>query len=92
MTRALWRRLHNLGYRRDVGPGRRNHSVKPVPRLKALDQYSGEWVAVKDGVVIAHSPSSREVVRQLQRLGPDAKDAVLQRAATSTEAIALGLG
>jgi hypothetical protein len=92
MTRALWRRLASLGYRRGVGPARRHHPVQPVPRLQALDQYPGEWVAVKDGVVIAHSPSSREVVRQLQKLGPNAKDAVLQRAATSTEAIAVGLG
>lgn len=88
----VWRSSGQTPYRRVMGIARRGKRVQPVPRLQALDEYAGQWVAVKNGRVIAHSPSSREVVRQLRRMGPEAKGAVLQRAATPTEALAVGLG
>jgi len=66
--------------------------VEPVPRPAVLDEYQGEWVAVLDGQVVAHSISSREVVRQLKRLGESAEDAVLMRSAAPTDALAVGLG
>ncbi len=65
--------------------------VNPIPRDKALDSYAGQWVALKDGVVVAHGSSSRDVVRQLKRMGTDGKDAVLHRAASDDEALSVGL-
>lgn len=81
-----------LRYRRGMGVARRHMHVTPVPRPAALNEYPGEWVAVLDGVVIAHSPSSREVVRQLNQLGSSAREAVLHRSAVASEAVAVGLG
>lgn len=88
----LWRLPRLRPYLGDMGVGRRGPRVDPVPRARVLDEYAGEWVAIKDDKVIAHSPSSREVVRQMRVLGEEADGAVLQRAATPTEAVAVGLG
>ncbi|MGI8628110.1 MAG: DUF5678 domain-containing protein [Geodermatophilaceae bacterium] len=71
---------------------RRPDRVEAVRRPDVLDGYVGEWVALKDGRVIAHSPSSREVVRLMRKMGGEAHGAVLQRAARETEALAVGLG
>jgi len=90
---ALWRVARRLPYVRGMGGiARRSGKATLVPRPSVLDNYAGEWVAVKDGRVIAHSSSSREVVRQMKKLGPKAEGAVLQRAASAAEALAVGLG
>jgi Family of unknown function (DUF5678) len=93
ISESLWRVARRLPYVRGMGGvARWSGKTTPIPRLDVLDDYAGEWVAVKDGKVIAHSPSSREVVRQMRKLGQKAQGAVLQRAAGSTEAPAVGLG
>ena len=92
MFRRLWRGAQRIAYGRGMGVARRSAKVDPVPRERVLDEHVGEWVAVKDGRVIAHSPSSREVVRQMRKLGADADGAILQRSSTETEALAVGLG
>jgi Family of unknown function (DUF5678) len=74
------------------GDDRDAHQIQPIPRDRALDSYAGEWVALKDGVVIAHAASSRDVVRQLKAMGPAGKGAVLHRAATEDEPLSVGLG
>jgi len=89
---GIWRAPGRLSYLRGMGIGRRSTRLEPVRRPSVLDEYAGEWVAIKDGRVIAHSPSSRQVVRQMRKLGPAAEGAVLQRSATPTEALAVGLG
>jgi len=88
----LWRLPRLRPYLGGMGVARRGQRVDPIPRAQALDKHAGEWVAIKDGQVIAHSPSSREVVRQMRGLGTAAEGAILQRAATPTEALAVGLG
>lgn len=88
----LWRACSGAGYRDDMAVARRSARVTPVPRPGVLDEYQGEWVALLDGEVVAHSVSSREVVRQLKRLGSPGEDAVLMRSAAPTDALAVGLG
>ena len=88
----LCRVVSERPYSRYMGVARRGNKVNPVPRDEALDAYAGEWVALKDGVVIAHGPSSRDVVRQLKNMGPAGKGAVLHRAATRDEPLSVGLG
>lgn len=89
---ALWRGALQRKYSRDMGSTGRGRPVRPVPRLAVLDEYAGLWVAVKDGEVIAHAPTSRGVARELLRLGERAKGAVLQRVATAHEPLSVGLG
>jgi hypothetical protein len=90
--RRLWRPRSPDDYRDDMGVARRSSRVKTVPRPGVLDAYQGEWVALLDGEVIAHSVSSREVVRQLKKMGAAGEDAVLMRSAAPTDALAVGLG
>lgn len=66
--------------------------VRPIKHDPALDEYAGEWVAVKDGEVIAHSADSRGVVRQLRTRPDGGQGAVVHRVATSAEPLAVGLG
>ena len=87
-----WRLRSRKPYLDDMGVARRSGRITPVPRPTVLDNYPGEWVALLNDKVIAHSPSSREVVRQLRLLGPEAEDAVLMHAADPQDALAVGLG
>jgi Ni/Co efflux regulator RcnB len=66
--------------------------IQPAKRPAALDDYAGQWVALKDGRVIAHSPDARTVVREMRRMGRAAEGAVLQRASRPADALAVGLG
>lgn len=90
--RQLWRAAGASAYRRGMARPRPTPRLVPVPREKALSAHPGEWVAVKEGRVIAHHSSSREVVRMLRAQGRAAEGAVLHRSAQPTEAIAVGLG
>ncbi len=92
LRRWLWRVVCLATYSCGMGVSRRSPRITPVRRSSVLDEYAGQWVAVKDGRVIAHSYNSREVVRQMRRLGEAAEGAVLQRAPEPTEALAVGLG
>lgn len=76
-----------------TGIAPRGPRIPPVPRDPALDRHVGEWVAIKDGRVIAHGPNARDVVQQMRQLPAEQrKGAVLQRSARPTEALAIGLG
>ena len=88
----LWRVAGMGKYRRGMGVARRSPRIKPVRRPSVLDEYAGQWVALKDGRVIAHGDNSRDVVRQMRQMGQTAEGAVLQRAPEPTEALAVGLG
>jgi hypothetical protein len=92
MFRSLWRRVNRSNYSRDMGIARGKGRMPAVPRPTSLDRYAGQWVAVKDGKVVAHARRSREVVAKMQALGSSADGAVLQRAAAPTDAVAVGLG
>lgn len=66
---------------------------RPAYTQPALDRHVGEWVAIKDGKVIAHGPNARHVVQQMRQLPAEqSRGAVLQRSARPTEALAIGLG
>jgi len=70
-------------------PGRR---VEPVRRLPELDHWTGMWVAIKDGVVIAAAPTSRELVMQVRSKGEPAKGAVAQFVPAMSDEIVIGVG
>lgn len=50
----------------------------PVRRSAALAAYEGEWVAVKDGVVVAHSLSDIGLVPLVRALGKAGEGAVVE--------------
>jgi len=65
--------------------------VEPVRRNQELDAaYLGQWVAVKDGSVVAHSQHPSGLVNQLRGLGDEAKGAVVQRIPVPGEPLYLG--
>lgn len=92
MLRSVWRGVKGSAYRRRMGMARKSGRIEPVRRPAILDEFPGEWVAIKDGRVIAHAVNSRAVVQELKRIGTPARGAVLQRAAEPAEAVAVGLG
>lgn len=92
LRRCLWRGTFRATYRGDMGVARRSPRIEPVRRSTILDVYAGQWVAVKDGRVIAHGFSPRDVVVQMRQMGRAAQGAVLQRSPEPTEALAVGLG
>jgi Family of unknown function (DUF5678) len=92
IQRCLWRVVCLATYRCGMGVARRSSRIEPVPRSSTLDAFAGQWVAVKDGRVIAHGYNSRDVVRQMRQMGRAAHGAVLQRAPKPTDALAVGLG
>jgi uncharacterized protein DUF5678 len=92
IQRCLWRGACLATYRCAMGIARRSSRIEPVRRSSTLDAFAGQWVAVKDGRVIAHGFNSRDVVRQMRQMGRAAEGAVLQRAPKPDEALAVGLG
>jgi|HubBroStandDraft_4_1064222.scaffolds.fasta_scaffold22879_1 Family of unknown function (DUF5678) len=92
LRRCLWRGTFPGTYGCGMGVARRSPRIEPVRRPTILDTYAGQWVAVKDGRVIAHGFSPRDVVVQMRQMGRDAHGAVLQRSPEPTEALAVGLG
>jgi hypothetical protein len=73
--------------RRRSGP--RHEPVRP-PQDTA--RYEGLWVAVKDDRVIAAARTSRELVYELAKIGPDAKGATMQRVPSAERGLLVGLG
>ncbi len=72
--------------------GRRGPRLELTPRDPVLDEFAGQWVALKDGRVIASHPKASEVAKALLALGEAGEGAVLQRAAGPLEAVAIGMG
>jgi hypothetical protein len=66
--------------------------VQPIRRLQELDGWTGMWVAIKDGAVIAAAPTSRELVVQVRSKGELAKGAVAQFVPTPSDEIVIGVG
>lgn len=50
----------------------------PVKRNPALKPYEGQWVAVKDGVVVAHAASSVELVPLVRALDNEGRDTAIE--------------
>jgi hypothetical protein len=66
--------------------------VEPERALPGLDQWSGMWVAVKDGKVIAAAHNSRDLVPMVRELGEAGKGAVAQFVPPHTDEIVVGVG
>jgi Family of unknown function (DUF5678) len=92
LRRSIWRVPCFAKYRRGMGIARSGPRIEAAKRPAVLDDFPGQWVALKDGRVIAHSPDPRTVVREMRRMGTSAEGAVLQRAPRPSDAVAVGLG
>lgn len=54
---------------RDRMPVSRHHDpIEPLRRPAMLDEYSGKWVAVLDGDVVASAATTSQLAIQLRRL------------------------
>lgn len=90
-TRRWW--VPSTGrYRGHMGIARRNTAMDPVPRPPELDAYSGLWVAVKDGSVVAAAGSSRELVYEVHKLGSRGNGAVAQFVPAPSTSFMVGVG
>lgn len=90
MLHLFWRVARRAGYRH--GMGRRPQRQEPERRPAALDGWEGYWVAVKDGEVIAAAHNSRDLVPELEKLGPKAHGAVAQYVPLRSNTVVIGVG
>jgi hypothetical protein len=87
------RRAGQRRYLRRMGANQSSgRRVQPIRRLQELDGWTGMWVAIKDGAVIAAAPTSRELVVQVRSKGELAKGAVAQFVPTPSDEIVIGVG
>lgn len=90
---GLWTRLRTRTYRRRMGFGRRaSGAIQPVMRPRELDDFVGQWVAVKSGRVIAAAASSRALVYEVRKLGSAGEGAVAQFVPPPDSAYMVGVG
>lgn len=75
-----------------MGVARSGGRVEPERRLSDLDEFEGQWVAVKDGQVVAVAATSRALVYEVHKLGESGKGAVAQYVAPPTAAFMIGVG
>lgn len=68
------------------------HKVEPVRRPEGLDRWSGLWVAIKNGEVIAVADSSLALVPKVREMGPKGAGAVAQFVAPRSLDIVIGVG
>lgn len=92
MSNRLWRVLSPLAYFRGMATRRGRRRAEPERALPGLDQWSGMWVAVKDGKVIAAAHNSRDLVPMVRELGEAGKGAVAQFVPPHTDEIVVGVG
>ena len=52
-------------------------SLARTPQPLDLTPYRGNWVAVKDGRLIGHAPTAREIIDEMARLGPTGRGTTL---------------
>ena len=92
MLGRLWRVAWCLAYRCGMGSRQRARRVEPERALPGLEQWSGMWVAVKDGKVIAAAHNSRDLVPMVKELGEAGHGAVAQFVPPRTDEIVIGVG
>jgi hypothetical protein len=92
MPGRSWRVAWRVAYRRGMRFGRRTRRVEPERALPGLDQWSGMWIAVKDGKVIAAAHNSRDLVPMVRQLGEAGRGAVAQFVPPHTDEIVIGVG
>lgn len=67
----------------------RNDSTLTVEQR---EHWAGQWVAVKDGEVIAAAHNSRDLVPQVRSLGPKGRGAVAQFVPEPSDVVVIGVG
>ncbi len=92
MLIRLWRAAWRVAYLCGMGRGRRTRHVEPERALPGLDKWSGMWVAVKDGKVIAAAYNSRDLVPMVRELGEVGHGAIAQFVPPHTDEIVIGVG
>lgn len=75
-----------------MGVARRRGLISPTPRLPALDEFEGMWVAVKDDVVVAAAATSRGLAFELHQLGNKGRGAVTKFVSRPSDSVMVGLG
>lgn len=86
-----WRRWLTRGYRVPMGLGAGSR-MEPERRVAELDGWTGHWVAVKDGCVVAAAPTSHELVYRVKSMGANAAGAVAQYVPEPSDDIVIGVG
>lgn len=67
--------------------------LEPIRRPPELGQWSGHWVAVKRGQVIAAAPTSTALAGRLREIGPSGEGTVTEYVRPSHEdAYVVGVG
>jgi hypothetical protein len=92
VSNPLWRVLSPLAYFRGMATRHGRRRVEPERALPGLEQWSGMWVAVKDGKVVAAAHNSRDLVPMVRELGEAGKGAVAQFVPPHTDEIVVGVG
>jgi len=75
-----------------MGVARASDPIDPLPRVPAIDQYAGQWVAVKDGRVVAFAHRARDLVVLVRAMGDDGADATVEFVAGLSDSFRVGLG
>ena len=53
-------------------------SIRPIPHNPNLDLYEGEWVMTRYGEVVAHAPTSTQLVHNFRALNLDPRECVME--------------
>lgn len=65
---------------------------EPERRPAELREFVGQWVAVKDGHVVAAAHTARELVPRLHALGARGRGAVAQYVPYPSDSVMIGVG
>ena len=80
------------GYLDDMAIARFGVPVEPLRRAEGIDDYAGQWVAVKDGRVVASAPHARDLVVLVRDMGQDGADATVEFVAPPSDSFMVGVG
>jgi hypothetical protein len=79
-------------YAGNISVGRNpKREVPPIAHLTELDDYTGKWVAVRDGHVITSADSSVDLAKKLRSSG-ELRGAVMQFVQPEAHAFIVGVG
>jgi len=80
------------GYLDDMGIARSSGPIEPLSRPAGIDNYAGQWVAVKDGRVVAAAPRARDLVILVREMGEEGADATVELVALPSDGFMVGVG
>ena len=66
--------------------------IEPIRRLEDLDEYFGNWVAIRGAQVVAFADTSRALAYELHKLGTRGQGAVMRYVAEPSHSVVVGLG